>query len=137
MNGFEVALDVDGGHDGSADITDLDGLAVGTGDTVALGSGGGDDQLEVGHARGDGRESEGEGTCGQGHGGGCRRVNADKGRRSCEGGASAFHDPEVQTGVEVRAGDLGRRSEHALAGLSVGECVPRKNLRVGEGFPAL
>jgi hypothetical protein len=51
MNGLVVVLDVDHLINDFASCANLNGLAVGTGDTVALGFGCLDDELQVGLKR--------------------------------------------------------------------------------------
>ena len=64
--GVVLGLDVDGRGDRSVRVIEGSSLAVSTGDTVALGFGSLNDELEVGHAVGNARKGEGHRGAGEG-----------------------------------------------------------------------
>lgn len=66
-----------------------------------------------------------------------RRIDSGKHQRSRERSAAGLDNPEVQPRIEVRSGNLARRAENGLALLRVRQCVPRKDLCIGETLPAL
>lgn len=113
------------------------GLRVGLGDTVALRSGCHNDELEVCGLCRRIRQLEGETVCGECELRFARRFYSDKGRRSTECGSTAFHDPVVQPRIEVRSGNLGRSSEHALSLLGACKSIPGEDLCIGERSPVL
>ena len=132
--GLEVVLIADRVLRGA----DADGLGVGAGDAVGLGSAGHDDELQVCHVlRGLGVEGEGERVCGEGDGGSRGGLHPAERGRGRQGIASAIDYPVVEPHVEVAAGDLGGGAEDGAAGLGEGEAVPCEDLLVGEGLPAL
>jgi len=130
-------LDVDGrGHRGVR-ISEGCGLAVGTGDTVALRLGSLDDELQVGDVAGDVSQGEGHRRAGQCDGRSGRSLDAGEGRRSLHDLATTIDHPVVQPHEEVGAGDLGLGPEDGLALGRVGGGVPRQNLSVGQPLPSL
>mgnify|MGYP006891092621 FL=1 len=127
-----AGLDIDGFLYDCARSANHHSLRVGLGDTVALRSGCHNDELEVGGLCRRIRQLEGETVCGKCELRFARSLYSDKGRRSTECGSTAFHDPVVQPRIEVRPGNLGRSSEHALSFLGACEGIPGEDLCVGE-----
>ena len=132
-----VSLDVDGLFHDSSWRANHHSLRVGLCDTVALWSGCHNDELEVcGLCRWI-RQLEGEAVGGEGEVRFARSFHSDEGRRSTECGSTAFHDPVIQPRIEVRPGNLGRSSEHALSLLGACEGIPGEDLGIGERPPVL
>lgn len=118
-------------------ISEGSGLAVGTGDTVALRLGSLDDELQVGHVGGDLCEGEGHRGAGEGDGRSRRSDNAGEGRRSGHDLTATVHDPVVESHKQVRPGDLRLGTQDGLALCGVGRGIPGKDLGIGETLPGL
>jgi hypothetical protein len=130
-------LDVDGRGHGSVRVSEGSSLAVGAGDTVALGIGGLDDEFQVGHIAGDGSQLEGHRRCGEGDGRGIRSDDTGEVGHGGHDVAAAINHPVVQPHKEVGTGNLGLGTQHGLALCGVGRCIPGKDLLVGETLPGL
>ena len=135
--GVVLGLDVDGRVHGGVRVIEGGRLAVSTGDTVALGLGSLDDELEVGHAVGNAREGEGHRGTGDDHSCGCGSIDAAEGGRSGKHIATAIHDPIVEAEEEVGTGDLALGAKDGLALGGIGRSVPGEDLLVGETVPSL
>ena len=110
--GVVLGLDVDGRGNRRVRIVEGSCLAVGAGDTVALGPGCLDDQLQVGHIRRDGGKLEGHRLAIQIENGIGRRLNTGEGGNGGHDLAAAVDHPVVQPHEEVAAGDLALGAQH-------------------------
>ena len=108
---------------------------MGTGDAVALAFGGLDHEEETAVVGRSLVEFEGEGFVGAHDGGAGGRLHTHKGRRSDHDLAAAGDNPEVETGEQVRPGDLGLGSEDGTAFLREGEFIPGEDLLAGQTLP--
>ena len=130
-------LDVDGrGHRGVR-ISEGCGLAIGTGDTVALRLGSLDDELQVGHIAGDSGQLERHLGRAENDGRSIRSDNAGEGRRSGHDLTAAVHDPIVESHKEVRTDDLRLGTQDGLALCGIGRGIPGEDLGIGETLPGL
>ncbi len=105
--GVVLGLDVDGRGHWSVRVIEGRSLAVGAGDTVALGFGGLDDEFQVGDIAGNVCQGEGHRGCSEGDSRLCRSLNAGEVRHGGHNATAAVHDPVVEPHEEVRTGDLG------------------------------
>ena len=135
--GVVLGLDVDGRGLGSVRIIEGRSLAVGAGDTVALGFGGLDDEFQVGDIAGDVCQGEGHRGCSEGDSRLCRSLNAGEVRNCGHNLATAVHDPVVEPHEQIIARNLGFGAENVLALSGVGRCIPGEYLLVGETLPGL
>lgn len=104
--GVVLGLDVDGRGHRSVRVIEGRSLAVGAGDTVALGFGGLDDEFQVGDIAGDVCQGEGHRGCSEGDSRLCRSLNTGKVRHSGHNAAAAVHDPVVEPHEQIGARNL-------------------------------
>ena len=133
--GHVIGTDVDCGGSGLFDHLDGGSLAVGTAHTVGLTFGGLDDQEDTAIVGKSLVQLEGEGVT-LAHDGGRGRVlyTHESGRGGLRR-AAAGDNPVVQTGEEVRTGNLTLGTEDAAGLLAQGEFVPGEDLVVRQAPP--
>ena len=135
--GVVLGLDVDGrGHMGVRGIEGRS-LAVGAGDTVALGFGGMDDEFQVGDIAGDVCQGEGHRGCSEGDSRLCRNLNAGEVRHDGHNATASVHDPVVEPHEQISTRNLGFGVKNGLALSGVGRSIPVEELLVGETLPGL
>ncbi len=132
-----VGLDVDGRGDRSLQAREGSRLAVSAADTVALGLGCQDHELQVGDRARDAVEREGHRRSGERDSCRSRSFDTRQGRRRGHDAAACSDHPEVQAGEKVRAGYLGFGAENGTALGRVGSSMPCQHLLVGQTLPSL
>ena len=128
--GHVVSTDVDCGGGGLFDHLDLCGLAVGAAHTVGLTFGGLNNQEDSAVVGKSLVQLEGEGVTLAHDGGRGRGLYTHESGRVGLRSAAAGDNPAVQTGEEVRTGNLTLGAEDAAGLLAQGEFVPGEDLVV-------